>query len=504
VQGLAPSTYTSSTGGELEVPQEELFDLCAVDPVLYCRQFFPKVFRQPSPGFHVDYWDKIENPEFDFFGAEVFRGGAKTTLARACISRRIAYGISHNILSVAISEQMSVNTVRWIKKQVDFNTAWTQTFGLTPGAKWADDWIEIYHKIFGYTINVIAKGMTSGLRGLNLDEWRPDFIYCDDICNDENTATPEQREKTSNLLFGALVPSLAAKSEAPRRKLVLTQTSLHKEDCIALAHKDPSWQTVKYPLLFTDERGEQRSAWEEMYPVKGVLESKQNYIKRRQIHIWLREFEAKLISSETAAFDGAWLRYWTALPVGMRVFIGLDPASSKKKQAHKTAIVAVGELKGQVYLLEYYSQQGKNPEEIWTYLIGAVRRLHPMKVGVETVAYQKMLAWYLRQKMLETGQFFVIQEINDRRSKPDRIRQAYGGIASNGVFWINENHTEFVDEFTNYADDVDSDLLDAGAMAICLANPWMLVAGEEDQEYLDAIVEEESNIPLLTWQGGAP
>ena len=28
--------------------------------------------------------------------------------------------------------------------------------------------------------------------------------------------------------------------------MVLTQTALHKEDPISMAHKDPSWLTVKY------------------------------------------------------------------------------------------------------------------------------------------------------------------------------------------------------------------------------------------------------------------
>jgi hypothetical protein len=498
---------TSSTG-QIEIPREELYQLCAADPTLYCHQFFPKTFRSSTPDFHLDYWAKIEDPSRDYFGAEMFRGSAKTTLARAAISRRVAYGISRNILAVAISEAMAVNTIRWVKKQVENNTLWTKTYGIVRGQKWADDWIEVYHQILDVTINVVAKGMTSGLRGLNLDDWRPDFIYCDDICNEENTGTPEQRTKTSELLFGALAPSLAPKVEAPLRKLVLTQTGLHKDDCINQAHRDSSWLTVKYPKLFKNAEGAWVSAWPELYPVEPILQEKESYIRRRQAHVWLREFECKLVSSESSAFDPQWLKYWKVLPTSMAVYIGLDPASdSKKKEAHKSAISVIGVYAGETFLLEYFAQKGKNPEELWTHLTEMRRRwgARVRKIGVETVAYQKMLAWYFRQKMVETNDYFIIHEFNDRRSKADRIRQALGGIAANGKFYVSENHTEFVQEFTEYADNVDSDLLDSCAQAVSLANPHML----KDDTFIEGESEEifpvdEKGIPDLTWEGAAP
>jgi hypothetical protein len=352
-------------------------------------------------------------------------------------------------------------------------------------------------------ISVIAKGMTSGLRGLNLDDWRPDFIYLDDICNEENTATEEQRKKVEGLVFGALAPSLAPKVEAPLRKMVLTQTALHKEDPISMAHKDPSWLTVKYPKLYQNEDNRWFSAWPELYPIEGIIKEKEAYIQRRQAHIWLREYECKLVSSENAAFDTSWLQYWDVLPVGMRVYIGIDPARSSRKEAHRTACVAIGVHQSNTYLLDYMAQVGKNPDEIWTWLETAVRRWHPRQVGVESIAYQQMLAWYLRQKMIERNFFFPVKEVQDRRAKPDRIRQAYTGIASNGKFFVNAQHVQFITEFAEYADSVDSDLLDAGAQAIVLANPWQ-ASGYDENEVIEGMYIEEKNIPDLEWEGNAP
>ena len=114
--------------------------------------------------------------------------------------------------------------------------------------------------------------------------------------------------------------------------------------------------------------------------------------------------------------------------------------------------------------------------------------------------------------MAENNFYFAIREYDDRRSKPDRIRQAYTDLAANGKFWIHENHTEFVTGFTDFQDNVDWDLGDAGAMAICSANPWMLkpssggeASDEDDSKVVDDwIAAEEATMPDLSYEGGAP
>lgn len=489
---------------KLHLPRSEVLKLAAVDSVFYGRQFFPKTFKQASPEFHRDYWAKMEDPDSDFFAAEMFRGAAKTTLARVAISKRIAYAVSRNILAIAISESMAILTLRWLKKAMENNTYWRETFGLRPGKKWADDWIEIYSEPYDTSVNILAKGMTAGLRGLNIDDYRPDFIYCDDICSEENTGTEEQRNKTSELFFGAVVPGLAPRSEAPLRKLVLTQTGLHKDDLINKAHRDPTFRTVKYPKLIENPDGSVRSAWPERWTTEECIKEKEDYTRRGQIHVYLREFACKIVSRETAPLQGTWLRYWTSLPTNLLYFVGLDPSASDRKTAHKTACVLIGvnPQTGDTYLVDYYAQRGKNPDEMWVWLLATYRQYRPRKIGTETIAFQKFLAWYFRQKMQEAKTFFPLTEVQDRRSKPDRIIQALS-IASQGKLWVHQNHVEFVSGFIEWTEEVDWDLGDAAAQAITLANPWMAqgVGGEEGED--DPSLDEK-DIPELEFEGGAP
>jgi len=497
--------------GVLHLSRDELFRLCAADGVFYSRTFFPKTFRQASPAFHRDFWLKAEDPAYDFFAAEVFRGAGKTTLARSYISKRIAFGLTRNSLAVAISESMAIHTVTWLRKQIENNTFWTTTFGLKKGKKWTDEWIEIYNEPFDCTINVIAKGMTSGLRGLNLDDWRPDTIYCDDICNEENTATEEQRTKIYDLVFGALVPSLAPKSEAPHRKFVLTNTGLHKEDAVYKAHEDPTFVTVKYPKI-VEINGVERSAWPERFSDEEVVQEREEYRARGKNYVWLREYGCKIISRETSPLDATRLRTYKTLPTNLVIATALDPATktldgSKAKKLHKTAGVTWGmdRRTGDLFLLTYFSARNIDPDEMWVWLANNYRQFRPQYMGAETVAFQKMLKWYLEKKMQEERLYFAIREINDRRSKPQRIIQGHSGLAAQGKLHIGENHTEFSSQYEEWTEGVDIDLLDASAMAISLLNPWMIQGSNGHVlEHEESYEDDEQDIPELTFEDGAP
>lgn len=492
----------------MSIPRTELLRLSAVDGIFYSRTFFPKAFRQAGPDFDRDFWTKLDDPEYDFFAAEVFRGGAKTTRARSAISRRIAFGLTRNTLIVAISESMAIHSINWLKKQVETNHFWTETFGLRKGKKWTEDWIEIYNEPFDITINVLAKGMTSGLRGLNIDDFRPDFIYCDDVCNEENTATEEQRTKTNELIFGSLVPSLAPKSEAPTRKFVLTNTGLHPDDAINRAHKDPTFLTVKYPKL-VEVNGVRKSAWEARWSTEEVIREMEEYTARGQFYIWLREFGCKIISRQTAPLDGTRLKKYKSLPPGLKIATALDPATTStsaqvSKKLHKTAAVTWGmdPRTGDLYLIHYHSARNVDPDEMWVWLVAEYRQ-HRGRIGAETVAFQKFLKWYFEKKMQEERIYFNVESINDKRSKPQRILQGHSGHLAMGKMYIGENHTEFEQQVTEWTEGLDIDLLDASAHAIGMLNPWM-VQPDRDLDAIDGIIEDEKDIPEIAYEGGCP
>jgi hypothetical protein len=120
------------------------------------------------------------------------------------------------------------------------------------------------------------------------------------------------------------------------------------------------------------------------------------------IHTWLREYECKIVSRETALFNTDALKYWSELPPRdeMRVYCGIDPASSEAKDAHKAAIVFWGVHGPAAYLLDYYLARGKNPEELWGEYLSRALVWRPLLTAVEAISYQRVLAWYFESVSL--------------------------------------------------------------------------------------------------------
>jgi hypothetical protein len=449
----------------------------AVDSLFYSRCFFPRSCSQDPPGMHREIWDVMERQENRYVANAVFRGGAKTTLTRLFTSKRISYGISRLTLCLSRSQKHALYSIDWLKKNVERNKKWAQFFGLHPGSKWTGEEIEIVSDVSENVTRVIALGITGQIRGYNVDDARPDLIVGDDIDSDETTATPEQREKTRELVHGALVRSLAPQTENPNAKFVLNQTPLHSEDNLAVALRDPSYAARIFSCF--DAQG--KSRWPSRFPTETLLKEKEAYIARNQLSLWLREMECRIVARETRSFRLEWLRYWQILPPGGVFVAAIDPASSSEKEACFQVLSLIYIVEPDYYLVYYSRTKGEMPEQLWAKIREMVFQFQDIRViGVEAIAYQRVLQHYLERKMEESGLFIPIAPISgDRRKKADRIIQTIGRRAAYGHLWIRQEHAEFIEEYVDHSPSEDhkyDDLLDATSMAMELLNPTFSTA----------------------------
>lgn len=446
-----------------QVSLAELVNLCAVDDELYARTFFAKTVRQASPPFHHEI-DLALQGSSRYVSVMVFRDGAKTSKLRLYTSKRIAYGMSHTILFVSSSQGHSIKSLEWVKRNVEFNTRWAQTFGLRKGGRWAGEDIEIIHGVEEFPIRLIALGITGQVRGVNIDDYRPDLIVVDDADNEETAGTPEQRKKTANLFFGALAKSLAPASEAPDAKMVLLQTPLAAGDLVGVCTKDPQWLSLSFGCF--DAAGESR--WPARYPTEVLRKDKEAHIRRGQLALWMREKECQIVPEGGVAFNPENLQYWDVLPEKMTYIISVDPASSDSKEADDQVICVLGFYKTDVYLVEYTAHQGEMPDAAVVTLIEFIRRYRPLCIISESVSYQRILAWYVEQEMRRSRVWTVVHKIDDRRKKSDRILQAIGSAVGYGRLKVKVTHFKFLDQYANYSPTarMHDDVLDAVAMGI--------------------------------------
>lgn len=504
---------------EAAVDMREIVELGAVDAELFNRTFFPKTFRQESPDFHREIDGILDDQSKRFCNIIVFRGGAKTTKLRAYVARRISYNISKTILYIGKSQAHAGRSLRWLRKQVEKNRLWADTFKLTPGDKWTDEELNINHGVEDDKIWLVALGITGSVRGLNFDDYRPDLIVIDDVIDDENAATAEQRLKIENLILGSVKESLAPASEAPESKMVMLQTPLDFDDFSQKSLKDleffsvvfPCWtkETKDLPLEFRE------SAWPARWPSEVVRNEYMAAVARNKLSVFSREKECKLITPETALFRAEWLQYYgegeeTELPPAHEMWIemAIDPVPPPSEQQIKKglakkdfeAFVVAGRYKNRYFVLDSVANRGHEPN--WTVMtfFELALRWRPRKIKVEAISYQRTLVWLLKEAMKARGTYFVVEPITDKREKMDRIADGLSGPLSNRAVVFKRTQTNLLEQVTHAPNLAHDDELDALSVVISsLQNSnFAGILG------LGGDLEDEDGIEALEYNGGAP
>jgi len=484
---------------------EEAVLLGAQSLEMFGKLMFPKTFRQESPAFHREMGSLLYSPS-RYNAFEVFRDGAKTSLLRVFTAQRVGYAISRTIMYVSVSQQHAMMSVRWLRRQIMYNKKYAHTYGLRKGEKWTDEHCEIFHDVEDTPITLLAMGITGQIRGFNPDDYRPDLIIIDDVLNEENCATEDQRKKLEALIFGALLNSLAPATDCPQAKAVFLQTPLNKQDAIEKCLKDPQWNGRRYGILdYSDPaQKEGKSRWESRWPTETVLQEKQAAINRGQYHIWMREKECQLVAAQGKTFDIEKLKFWDILPLGMLKIISIDPASSDSPKADDCVIMAIGMSGPDVFVMAYQAEQAMMPDVVAMHFFNMILEFSPLRAAVESISYQRVLAWYLEEEMKKRRLFLPVSKIQDRRRKSDRIVQTLSGLVNYGHLHIHPSMSKLVtqmDEYDPLDDSQHDDILDALAIGITELSPHLRAAVTVDGDF--ELVDDESEYKTLRI-GGCP
>jgi len=467
----------------LQVSKEELIKLCAIDTELFGITFFPQTFRQASPVFARELWEALDDPRFRNVNVVAFRGSSKTSRARIFAAKRISYGISRTILYIGVSEGKAIESVNWIRNRVDRNVQWRETFGLSRGIKWEETQIEIEHGLFGHTVRVLGSGVTGSLRGLNIDDYRPDLIIVDDPQNDETAATEIQREKLQDLLLGAVQNSLAPPTDEPNAKMIMLITPQHEEDVSQRALKSTRWKSLVYPCWTKETMDlpvhQQISSWPERFTTEQLRKDKVQAINDNKLSIFTREMECRLISRETAQFRPTWLNIRdnvNTAPRGYPAILAVDPvpppsprqqASGLEKKDYEAHYVWC--RKGDEYhLCDFERSRGHDPSWTVATAFRLARQWRVMRIVFDAVAYQRSLQWIFEQEMRKSGVWYQLVPIADGMQKFARIGNILGSLASQGRLWIGPEHSVFNLQFQSFGptySGLDDDL-DASALAL--------------------------------------
>jgi len=427
------------------------------------------------------------------------RGHAKSTnFTFKDALHAIVYDYKPYILILSDSSDQAQGFLGDIRVELEENQAIREDFGDLQGKKvWRED---VLLTSTGVKIEAIGSGKK--IRGRRHKNWRPALIVLDDIENDENVRTPEQRKKLENWFFKAV-----SKAGDDYTDIVYIGTILHYDSLLSKVLKNPAYQSVKYKAVISfAERDDLWSEWEKIFTdldnenreqdAKAFFEANKGEMLKGTKVLWedklsyydlmvMRVSEGETsfnseeqnepINPEDCLFNEEWLQYYNEAEMDFRDkrfrFIGfVDPSLGKNKKADTSAIIVLAkDIKtGYLYVL-VADIEIRKPDKIISDVIELEKRLRKdygrghWKLGCETNQFQAFFKDQMAVASAREGIYLPLEEVNQKSNKEMRIETLQPDI-KNGYIKFNPRHKKLKEQLIHFpmaANDDGPDALEA-------------------------------------------
>lgn len=496
-------------------------ELAAFDLSYFARAYLPHYFSRKSPHFHEEL-DQIWcdgvlkgiDPMEDASAVDRMdgsrqvvaapRGHAKSTNFTFKDSlHAILYEYKHYILILSDSSDQAEGFLDDIKTEFEENGNILMDFGILKSKKmWRTSGI-----LTSTNIKVEAIGSGKKVRGRRHKNWRPDLIVLDDIENDENVNTPEQRRKLKNWYDKAV-----SKAGDTYTDIVYIGTILHYDSLLSKVLKNPEYECRKYRAVISEAVNQKLwDEWERIYNnlfdeehkaharefyeahegemllgTEVLWEEKMSYYKLMVMKVseGVASFNSELqndpIDPENATFNPEWFDYYEEEMMDWKspefIFIGAnDPSLGKNKDSDTSSIInlALHLQTGYMYVVDA-SVEKRKADVIIDDVFQMSRRLKRdygkgfYKFGVETVQFQYFFKEVMAQKSAEQGEYLPIEEINSSANKILRI-ESLQPVIKNKYLKFNRKHKSLLQQLEEFPMGRNDDAPDGLHMAVMLA-----------------------------------
>lgn len=248
---------------------------------------------------------------------------------------------------------------RGIRWTLERNERYHEVFGnIVSDAKWTDtEWLRKGSRWHG---SQYATLYSQGVGGQIVSK-RFDVIHCDDILDQENTATREQMAKVEDWFWQTLYPCLA-----PDGIAIVVGTRWAEGDLYETLI-DKGWRVLKRAALVPGKRGKIESLWPELWPVQRLEQLKNDMGAARFACAMLNDISGLM---EGDVFQSRFFSYLDDIPRDrpLTIRMGVDLATSTRERADWTACVVTAEDDdGNFYVLDYDRIKITSGHDKWVY-----------------------------------------------------------------------------------------------------------------------------------------
>lgn len=389
---------------------------------------------------------------------KAYRGAAKTTLiSRLFVLYEMAVlGKKRNAVIVSATINLSKKTLEFIKTELEENTKFIEDFNIDKGSKWTEDEIVFYADKKAFKISVYGSG--TKIRGENWRGFRPDLIICDDLENDENVKTKSQRDKLYDWFEKAIMKLPARDDE--RYNIVVIGTTLHYDCLLNRLEKRVDFKCFTFPLVLRFPPDLEEFSLDEFILDDTKLNKNKYALEYRASKgAFLSEYQQIPLSEDELSFSS--YQTFDEMPLCEAYYIGIDPSLGKSKGDYFSVCI-LGFFEGKFYAK--VKMKKLKPELMAERIISeaaAILRLNrPLKIAIETVAFQEFFKDYIEKRAAELRIYLPIISLKNTVAKELRIDSLTPPI-NNGVILIDKSSTTFIDELDTYPKSAHDDGLDS-------------------------------------------
>ncbi|NYZ17055.1 phage terminase large subunit [Azospirillum sp. RWY-5-1] len=442
----------------------------------FARTYFPHYVKAPNSRLHDHLYARI--PELlaaaegqtDAIAAP--RGEAKSTICSQltplwCVARAIK---SYILVIMDVNEQ-AVLMVEAIKAELETNPRLALDFPEIAGRGrvWKEGVI-----VTRNGVKIHARGGGQRVRGLRHGPHRPDLAILDDLENDENVRTPDQRNKLEKWLNSAVLNVGAADSTLD---VLYIGTILHYDSVLARTMRNPLWRATKFQSVIRwPERRDLWDRWEEVLRNDGVPAADVFLaanlalmlagaevswpavrpfpaLMRMRVRIGRSAFASEQQNDPLSEDDAVFGRitYWVQRLDAWVFFGACDPSLGKQNRARDPSAVLVGGYDRERRVLDVVlaSIRRRVPDRIIMDVIEAQREFHCIAWGVESVQFQEFFRQILMERSVAAGVPVPAKPVIPHADKALRI-ESLEPYVSNGLIRLNASQTTLIDQMEHF------------------------------------------------------
>lgn len=378
-----------------------------------------------------------------------YRGAAKsTTITNLYTLWEIAKKTRHYILLISATEDLSLQMIELILTELDDNANFKSDFELSVQSMTKSESVIVTAQ---HLTKIKGAGAGSKIRGARFMAWRPDLIILDDIENDENVESKAQREKLYRWYTRAIkrLPSLHG-----HYNIIIVGTILHHDSLLSrLKDKVDLYRNFNLVLDFDTFRLDDSSL--DKKAIKAEYEEDQA--------AFLQERQNQPISPDMLPFGN--YQTFETVPSGSVCYMAVDPSLGKKRG--DWFAIGIIHKKDQEYFGTGFGFK-LSPDKMIDRIIEYYKIWRPLKLGVETVAFQEFFKDVLKSRARASGIVLPIVEIKHRAPKELRI-DSLSPYVEDGTLKVNAKSYLLIDEMLTWPKSSTDDLLDAQEMAFSIA-----------------------------------